>query len=250
MHRRTALRGAALLIAGAMALTACGGEDSERSAADSSAPSSTSPAPATEQAAEPAVAPAVVEPATFTGPVVDEFGAELLQDAYAVAAEFLGKTTYDETLLRADPTRSVADFEFATAYMTADMATSFRSMVAGALAEDKAGKYGEMAKQLASMFIWGIDEEEGQAWRETGPMVLDHRIGQAQAAANGDGRLRLEAQQTATLRYIEEGSPVLLPFEKDVTLFLIPDSAYPYGWAIDGHEAGWRTGELIPDSGS
>jgi hypothetical protein len=190
------------------------------------------------------VAPAVVEPATFTGDVVEEFGAERLQAAYAMAAEFLSKTTLTEDLLRTDPARSAADFEFATAYMTADMAAEVRSLVADALAEDE---YGEKQQNLAGIFLWDLELEDGLAFRETGPMVVDHTIGQAQAASLGDGRLQLKLRQTATFRHVREGKFVILPFEKNVTVALIPDAAYPSGWAMNGHEGRWRTDSIVPD---
>jgi hypothetical protein len=242
MHSKTSsrLRGAVVLFAGALALSACGGDASaDRNAAASSTPaSSESAAPTTSAAPASRVEPAVVAPAEFSGPAVDQFGPEAVQAAYATAAEFADELSFNESLLGPDPNRTVADFEFATRYMTPKMADSFRSQVQAMLKGDM-----DQANELMA-FSFNDTLGPDMAFPSSGPIIRDHTIGNARAEMGANGALKMSVDEHAQMRFSRNGSPVYMDVNKTTDYFLIRDGDR---WLIDGMNASWHSGAEIPE---
>jgi hypothetical protein len=242
MHSKTSsrLRGAAVLLAGALALTACGGEASaDRDAAASSAPvSNESAAPTTPAAPKSRVEPAVVAPAEFSGPAVDQFGPEAVQAAYALASQFAAETSFKEDLLGPDPNRTVADFEFATKHMTPGDADSWRSMVQATLDGDM-----QQANQLMT-FAFNDTIGPDMAFPTSGPIVRGHTIGNPRASIGGHCDLTLAIDEYAQFRFSRNGTPLRMDVNKTVDYHLEQNGD---GWLICGMDGRWTTGAEIPE---
>jgi len=247
MHSRTGrhLRGATVLLTGALALAACSSTTGSAASgtAVSAPPTSSNAAPAPA----PRIAPATVTPATFSGPAVDAFGAEALQVAYAEVGEYLSLTTFDETLMARDATP--ADFEFATEYMTATMAAAYRTIVQEALAEH--GPRSDADTELNTMSFFQIDgNDEGVTVRPSGEIVTDHAISDAEASVASTGSLEMVVTETARWHVDIDGAPSTLPVTKTATFFLVPNDGTGgrHPWLINGQQSAWQAGQITPDT--
>ncbi|MGY1811083.1 hypothetical protein ACI8AF_27260 [Blastococcus sp. SYSU D00669] len=244
MHTPTVrrLRGAAGLLAGALALAACGGTDPADRPASASSPSTMTAAPSSPAPAVPSrVEPATVAPASFSGPAVDQFGAEPVRTAYAEVAEYLDQATFNEDAMPSDPEPTAEAFEGLTAYMTPSMAADFRETVREAVADHQAAM-----DDLNSM-VFNHMEGDGLEFGD-GQWVTDHTIGDPQAEVSPDGNLKLVVVEKATVHIDQGGSPVLVPITKTSTFFLVPTTDGNRPWLINGITGQWETGSITPDT--
>jgi hypothetical protein len=239
MHSTTSrrLRGVAVLLAGALALTAC--EDAPSgSAAASSARSSR---PAVTTAAPPAatsrVEVATVASATFSGAAVDQYGEDQVQAAYAVAAAFTDEVSFNESVLGPDPDRTVGAFEFATKYMTPKMAENWRARMQKVLDGDM-----EEAKNMMT-FCYNDTLGPDMAFPSSGPIVKDRTISNAGSLIDSRGRLIVTLDEHATMRYFRTGTLIDLAVDKTVSLSMVQQGDV---WFIDSMSGEWHTGAEIP----
>jgi hypothetical protein len=248
MHRTTTrrLQGATLVLAGALILSACGGDPGSNDAAPR-ASASTSPSP-TAPAETSRVEPGNVDPTVFSGPAVDTFGADKVQAAYDEMSQFAARNSFVPEHMDFSAVETPDDYEGPgiTDHMTAPMLEDYRGLVAGAFANDQAAN-----DTLKSVTYTGLVGAYGLSFRESGPVIVDHTIGNASVAfdeTNG-GRLALTFTQHVNVRCARDGQPIHIGYEKTMTFYLEEASAGgAHTWLIGGLSVDWAGGQIVPDT--
>jgi hypothetical protein len=244
-----ATRGAVAVVAvfAALGLAACGNTSAQDPQSVASPTVATTTASPTSQApvSDAAIAPVAMTPATFSGAAADKFGQDKVQAAYAEVSEYLGKTTFNESLLRNNAARTPQAYEFATAYMTPAMADAYRKTVRGAFAGDASA-----AKNLTSMSFYNVDRPgAGVTFTGNGPLVVNHKVDSPQTTVDPNGRLVMTVHETASLRVTNSTGRVLVPIDKTQTFDLVPGGNNGHAWLLDGISSTWQSGLAVPDAG-
>jgi hypothetical protein len=234
-------RGATLLLAGALTLSACGGDSADR--ASRTSPSAEDTSTATSPAVEPAIAaPEVGEP-QIDGSAEDAFGLDGAEAAFEAAVEFASATTFKEDLLY-NLELGAEDFEFVTEYLTPSAAGAFRADV-NATGNGDREAYGRMRVLL----LFGQHDEGITQHADGSPLVVNHRIDNivVWAPTDTDG-LSVAFDQTAELRMLQNGEAVRVPMHKSITYRLMQAPAGSgHLWLIDGAQGEVLPGAPVPD---
>lgn len=229
---RAGLRGAAVLLTGALVLAACSDDPggAGTAAADTAAPATSAPVPV--PVALPGIEPARAAPIDLTGPAVDAFGADEVQRAYDWVVGYLDKTTFRPETMQNDPARTAAAYEFATEHMTPEMAEDYRAVVRGAFAAEV-----EAGMQLCLHSYFNVNSTPDMAFRT--PMVADHTVTGPVASVGAEGQLVIAVREDGTFQLTHSGQPSHLHIWKDVTLTLVPGPG-PQEWLVESYEGTWE----------
>lgn len=181
----------------------------------------------------------------FTGPAADQFGADNVMTAYCEMVEFTMTNAWVPTLMREDDPQAV-EFSFMNDYMTANMQDSWAAVVQKALAGDDTAD-----QQVQGLTVYGL-VGEGVSFPEDDSLVRNQAAGSAaltldKEGPNGDYRLGMTFTASADFRILKNGEPMLVPFTKDITYYLVPNGDATRPWLIDGSQAVYRVGEMRAD---
>jgi hypothetical protein len=97
-------------------------------------------------------------------------------------------------------------------------------------------------------------EIQGYTLNPTGPKVVNQSISSPTVAVNrkvsGTQRLAVTMADHGEIRYIKDGKPVRVAFDKTITYNLVPASAGgKYAWLIDSVTADFKANPMdIPDA--
>jgi len=238
---------AAVFLAGVLSVGvgACGNADvHDATPGETGSPVATAPATQTEEApASARVEAAVLTPATFSGPVADQFGTERVQSAYTEVGEYLTRTSFNEDLLHSNPAPTADKFELATQYMTPSIAADYRTTVQKALAGDEAA-----GTDLNSMSFYDIESDDAITPPSGGQIVTGHSVSNPQVSVSEQGSLKMTVTETATWHLNQNGSPIQTPVTKTSTFYLTPnDVGGPPPWLINGISSNWASGQITAD---
>jgi hypothetical protein len=212
---------------------------------------------ATATATAPDTAPVTVDrtpvasyaPFAASGEAVDVFGQDAADIGYQEAAQFVGSTTFDDTLLTGSTDTLTADaFDDHLDRMTPSMADAYKTIVTKALTDDE-----KAVSTLEGYSYFGFGGD-GVNFQATGPLVINHSLSNPRVTVDrstGTPRLAVTVDQHGDVRMVQNGAPVLVPTDKAIALYLVPNPAgSQHAWQIDGVSTNWQVNEPTPDTGS
>lgn len=252
----TLLTGVTLARRKIVATFAIGGLSLEISACSGDAPAPLTPSVSESAATEPSpstdspdgynVEYTVAEVA-FTGPAVDQFGQEQVQDAYRELTLFTQDTTFRNELV-VPRTYTVEDFTLPEGTLTPRATETWDQSVQGALE----GTTDDITAVQALCF-YNVSAE-GFAFHEDGPKVVNPSISNARAEVDTTAdqpRLAITMDVRGEFRMLQHEAPVLFPQSKTITYSLAqsstPEPSAAQSWQIDHWSASYVTTAPIPD---
>lgn len=212
--------------------------------------------PTTPQPADGGVSETVVcsaddpAPEPFTGPAVEEFGADAVMDAYCESAAFFVQGVTNLTDPRqADPRTASRDLQFVADRLSVRAAQRWAGVTAAAATSPAA------QRDLDDLTYYAVALPGRFSYPVEGPMAVDGRVSRAAAdvATLSDGRTALALWYT-----VDTGLPVVrdglrsaahvFPLRRDVALYLVPnpdpDAGLNESWLFESWTTSWSAGSV------
>lgn len=213
--------------------------------------------PTTPQPADGGVSETVVcsaddpAPEPFTGPAVEEFGADAVMDAYCESAAFFvqqGVTNLTDPR-QADPRTASRDLQFVADRLSVRAAQRWAGVTAAAATSPAA------QRDLDDLTYYAVALPGRFSYPAEGPMAVDGRVSTAAAdvATLSDGRKALALWFTVdtgmpVVRDGERSATHVLPLRREVALYLVPnpDPAADSGtsWLFESWATSWSAGAV------
>jgi len=265
---RTTRKAASIAIAASLALSvaACAGGDTKPGAVPAKGTASVSPTPTVKPTPSPTSMPGSVTPTAdnplgidwakqsthpFTGEAADTFGAANVMTAYRHAVTFSLQEGYTDLMAKGYEVRPI-ELSFVKPYLTTAAQEEWDASVKTALANPKNAAGNQAYRDVSTLTSWylmyGQKVYSFRAGHE--PYTLDRSFSSAQGSVEGsadDPSLVLHFTVSRNLRVMKGGKAVLLPFNKDITYWMVPNGLKETPWLIDTWKIKSTVGVDFPD---
>lgn len=230
IHVRLSFTGRTVLAAATsmLMLAACGATHTENVTKSTTTPETSASAVLSGYCAE-------QPPAPFTGPAVEEFGADEVMTAYCDMVDFTLEAGWNPTLLTMNNADATAeDFAFVREHMTPILAAEFDQNVARMLTGDSAAEY-EACRVVFNGVTWG---SKTLTFPET-DVVTNRQFGSPTVQlVSADGAqdqpmLQVEFTASADTNIYVDGAPYVWPVTRSVDVTLVPTGEPDGPWLID-----------------